>query len=144
MDPPRQENAAQAESRPTFARPGYVSLWLSTVSLAEVPEGYLEGAPEVLAWLFVEFGVAVDGAFSTNYTADHEPGRLRELIDPLHASEGFVEEAVSAAASRDLERASFVLGLYDLDYLPRVAGLDEPCGTPALTFLGSFRYEGGG
>lgn len=129
--------------RPTFARPGHVSLWLSTVSLAGVPDGYLEGAPEVLAWLFVDFGVAVDGAFSTNYTADHELGSLRELLEPLHESERFIDAALSEAAAQGVERASFVLGLYELDYDPGRVGLPVPretvrCGTPALHFLGGF------
>ena len=129
------------ERRPTFARAGHVSLWLSTVSLAGVPDGYLDGAPEVLAWLFVDFGVAVDGAFSTNYTRDHEPGAVRALLDPLHASEGFVEDAVAAAEARGLVEASFVLALYDLAYDPEAMGLDDAFpGGPALTFLGSFGF----
>lgn len=128
-------------ARPSFARHDYVSLWLSIVSLTGVPDGYLDGAPEVLAWLFVDFGVAVDGAFSTNYTADREPHGLHELLGPLYQSEGFSSAALDRARERGIDRASFVLGLYDLDYDPSRVGLPTPCGTPALTFLGSFRYR---
>jgi len=125
---------------PSFAHLGRVSLWLSTVSLGEVPDGYLEGAPEVLAWLFVDFGVAVDGAFSTNYTDDHELGDLRPLLEPLHASEAFVDEAVTDGAACGLGRASFVIALYDLAYEPERLGLSPHPGTPELRYLGSYGY----
>jgi hypothetical protein len=105
-----------------------------------VHDGYLEGAPEVLAWLFVDFAVAVDGAFSTNYTSDREPTSIRELLLPLHGSEGFVDAASADAVSVGLERASFVIGLYDFDYQPETLGLPRPCGTPMLAYLGSYPY----
>lgn len=127
-------------ARPSFDRPERVSLWLCTVPLHGVPDAYLEGAPEVLAWLFVEFGIAVDGAFSTNYTVDREPSDLRELLLPLHGSEGFVDVACVEASQASIEGASFVIGLYDVAYEPEALGLPRPCGTPMLAFLGSYPY----
>ncbi|MEQ9325545.1 MAG: hypothetical protein RIF41_40645 [Polyangiaceae bacterium] len=138
MTTAREQNAPSGEARPTFARSGHVSLWLSTVPLVGVPDGYLDGAPEVLAWLFVDFGVAVDGAFSTNYAADRQAGPLRPLLEPLHESERFIDAALAEADARGLDEASFVLGLYDLDYDPTRVGLPIDCGTPSLRFLGSF------
>lgn len=138
MTAPTEQDASGGEPRPRFNRPGYVSLWLSRASLVGVPDGYLDGAPEVLAWLFVDFGVAVDGAFSTNYTADHEVGPLRALLDPLHASESFADAAIVEAETRGLGEASFVIGLYDVDFDPARLGPEVSRGTPALTFLGSF------
>jgi hypothetical protein len=128
--------AAMPGPEPTEAQA--VSLWVCTAPLDGVPDGYLEGAPEVLSWLFVDFGVAIDHAFATNYTEDRKARPLRGLLEPLVGSEGFVDAAVSVAEGAQLGQASFVLAVYDLSYDPAAFDLPEHAGSDHLRFLGVF------
>jgi hypothetical protein len=119
-------------------QPGRVSLWLCSERLDGVADGFLDGSPEILSWLFVDFGVAIDGAFATNYTASRAPAPVGQLLDELVDGDVFGPSAAQDACDAGMGSASFVLALYDYAYDPAAHELEPHAGTPYLRFLGVY------
>ncbi len=116
---------------------GWLSLWASTEPMLGVPPAALEGGDALWMWLDVDFGVTIDGAFSTNYTRHGDLVPLDRLLGPLPGAEGFAAQAVAAAREAGIDRVSFVLALYERAYaLP--GAIPE---SPYLRFVGAFRYS---
>lgn len=116
---------------------GWLSLWAATEPTLGVPPVYLEGGDALWVWLDVDFGVGIDGAFSTNYTRHGDLVPLDRLLAPLPGAEGFSTQAVAAGRSLGVERVSFVVALYDCAYAPPGAVAESS----HLRFVGAFRYR---
>lgn len=125
-----------------FTAPGKVSLWTTTRPIEGLHRDFLEGCDQLFMWLLVDYDVAIDGAFATNYTADGALQPLQKLLDDLHASESFSKSAAKAATEKGMPEASFVVALYDCDYQPAHVGLPSgDHGSAWLSFVGAFAYE---
>jgi hypothetical protein len=125
-----------------FTRPNRVSLWTTTRPIEGLHHDFLEGCDQLFMWLLVDYDVAIDGAFATNFTRDGHTRPLGELLRDLHASESFSEAVVKRAGARGLSDASFVLALYDYDYDLEAVGLPaDETGSPWLSFVGAFDYR---
>jgi hypothetical protein len=122
---------------PDKAAEGWVSLWVSLDPLIGVPHAYLEGGDELFAWLDVEFGVAIDGAFSTNFTRHGDLVALERLLSPLVGADAFGQAAQAEARRRGWQHFSFVVALYDLRHEPP----EGDDGSDQLRFLGAFKRE---
>ncbi len=129
-------------SRHDFTTPGSVSLWATKRPIDGVHADFLEGCDQLFIWLLVEFEVAIDGAFATNFAASGSTRPLGELLDELHAAETFSADAVEHAAKRGITNASFVVALYDYAYDAQRVGLTaDQLGSEWLSFVGAFSYE---
>ncbi|MEZ4446051.1 MAG: hypothetical protein R3B72_43645 [Polyangiaceae bacterium] len=123
--------------------PGMVSVWVTTVPLHGIHDDFLEGGDAVLCWLLVDFGVAVDGAFSTSFTPNRELERLVDLLEPLHGSEVFAQPLIADLTASGIGEASFAIALYDIEVDLAALGHDGPpgsLGTPYLTYAGAYPY----
>ncbi|MEM9696235.1 MAG: hypothetical protein AAGA56_27060 [Myxococcota bacterium] len=129
-----------ASSRVSFARPGCVSLFVSEVPVEGISAGFLEGTDALLMWLFVDFGIAIDGAYSTHWTPHRQPGPLASLFADLHGADAFSERAIADAGRRGIAEASFALALYDLAFTPAALRLapDYTGRSAFLRFLGAY------
>lgn len=125
-----------------FNTPGKVSLWATTRPLHGVHRDFLEGCDQLFMWLMVDYDVAIDGAFATNFTPDGSLSSLDELLFDLHASGSFSDQAVKRAAERGIPSASFVVALYDYAYDPEAVGLPvDERGSEWLAYVGTFSFE---
>lgn len=129
-------------SKHDFNTPGKVSLWATTRALQGVHHDFLEGCDQLFMWLMVDYDVAIDGAFATNFTKDGSVQPLDELLFDLHASGSFSARAVERAKERGIAEASFVVALYDYAYDPAAVGLPEEArGSEWLAYVGTFAFE---
>lgn len=125
-----------------FTETGKVSVWATTQPIEGVHRDFLEGCDQLFMWLLVDFEVAIDGAFATNFTDNGSVGPLAALLEDLHASESFAASAVRRGDSLGITGASFVVALYDYAYDPERVGLSaDERGSELLTFVGAFSYD---
>lgn len=120
-----------------FSRPGWVSIWASSMPLPSVPYDVLEGGEELLTWLSVDYDIDVGGAYATSYAARGELEDPVALLANLHAAAVFADAAAHDARRLGAARASLILALYDVAYeLVAEAG----CDSAQLRFVGAYRY----
>lgn len=121
----------------SFEREGRASLWVCPAPLDAIPESFLAAGDAALCWLWTDYGIAVDGAFTENWSADRRPAPVAEVLAALHGAETFLPTAVRRARALGVERISFALGLYDFEYEARSGGDSR-----WLRYLGAFDYAG--
>jgi len=128
------------ENTTRYRSEGKVSLWLSTMPLGGIPRGFFDGGAPLFSWLDVDYGVAIDGDFATDYSDDGELIDVAALTAELPFAEKFAADVGDRCEQLDIIGASFVVALYDCAYDPTAAATaTHAC--PFLRFAGAFDYR---
>jgi hypothetical protein len=123
---------------------GMVSIWVATVPLASIPEGYFkehygDGADEPFNQFSEDFGFGFhDNDFVDTNAVTDRPKTCERLIGECSYSASFVAEATTDAERLGRENSEFVFLMYDVEYRPKNGSRHH---SPYMVFLGSYRYD---
>ncbi|MCL2915148.1 immunity 22 family protein [Shewanella corallii] len=130
---------------PNFEKKGYVSIWVSKVTLDEIPEDYFEERygeeyeDISLSQWCENFGF---GYYDHDQIEDNGVAKGSDSLDRILGecsfSKSFVDHAVSMGRKRGLDSVSWVRCLYDWSYSTSVTGINDD---PYMAFLGFFEYD---
>ncbi|MBD8514216.1 immunity 22 family protein [Photobacterium sp. WH24] len=130
---------------PNFEKKGFVSIWVSKVTLDEIPDDYFEERfgedyeDTPLSQWCENFGF---GYYDHDQIEDNgvEIGAdtLDRILGECSYSKSYVEQAVSKAKEKGLGSASWIRNFFDFSYSPESTGIDED---QFMIFLGAFEYD---
>jgi hypothetical protein len=128
-----------------FDKKGFVSIWVSKVTLDEIPDDYFEERygeeyeDTPLSKWCENFGF---GYYDHDQIEDNgvEVGTdsLDRILGECSYSKSYVKQAVSKAKEKGLETVSWIRNLFDCSYSSESTGIDED---QFMIFLGAFEYD---
>lgn len=130
---------------PNFDKKGFVSIWVSKVTLDEIPDDYFEERygeeyeDTPLSQWCENFGF---GYYDHDQIEDNgvENGTdtLDKILGECSYSKSFVELAVSQAKKQGIESVSWIRNFFDCVYSPEATGIKED---NYMVYLGTFEYD---
>ena len=130
---------------PNFDKKGFVSIWVSKVTLDEIPDDYFEERygeeyeDTPLSQWCENFGF---GYYDHDQIEDNgvENGSdtLDKILGECSYSKSFVELAVSQAKKQGIESVSWIRNFFDCAYSPEATGIKED---NYMVYLGTFEYD---
>lgn len=130
---------------PHFEKKGFVSIWVSKVTLDEIPEEYFEE----------RYGEANDdvplsqwcenfrfGYYDHDQIEDHgvetDQAPLDKLLGECSFSLSYLDQAVRDAKSQGLESVSWIRNLFDFAYDSSATGIHTDA---YMIYLGTYEYD---
>ncbi len=130
---------------PNFDKKGFVSIWVSKVTLDKIPDDYFEERygeeyeDTPLSQWCENFGF---GYYDHDQIEDNgvEKGTdtLDKILGECSYSKSFVELAVSEAKKQGIESVSWIRNFFDCSYSPDVTGIKEDS---CMLYLGTYEYD---
>jgi hypothetical protein len=132
-------------SGPYFDKKGFVSIWVSKVTLDEIPDDYFEERygeeceDTPLSQWCENFGF---GYYDHDQIEDNGVVKGTDAVDKIlgecSCSMSFLELAVSDAMKQGVESVSWIRNYFDYSYSPDITGNKEDS---YMVYLGSYEYD---